>query len=84
MDKNELFAQEENCQKAIATVRKAVLMRFLVMALLVWAVMVNPGQLWTSGLLVMVLIINLVGALPLISEWKKQRRILKDLIAQEE
>lgn len=84
MTNDELFEKEENCLKAIATVRKAVLMRLLVTALLIWAVAVNPGQLWTSGLLVLVMIVNLVGSLPLIAEWKKQRKLYKDLIAQEE
>ena len=84
MTNDELFEKEENCLKAIATVRKAVLMRLLVTALLIWAVVVNPGQLWTSGLLVLVMIVNLVGSLPLVAEWKKQRKLYKDLIAQEE
>ena len=84
MTNDELFEKEENCLKAIATVRKAVLMRLLVTALLIWAVVVNPGQLWTSGLLVLVLMVNLVGSLPLIAEWKKQRQLYNDLIAQEE
>ena len=59
-------------------------MRILVTVLLIWAVVVNPGQLWTSGLLVLVMIVNLVGSLPLIAEWKKQRKIYRDLIDQEE
>ena len=84
MTNDELFEKEENCLKAIATVRKAVLMRLLVTVLLIWAVVVNPGQLWTSGLLVLVMIVNLVGSLPLIAEWKKQRKRYRDLMAQED
>lgn len=84
MTNDELFEKEENCLKAIATVRKAVLMRVLVTVLLIWAVIANPGQLWTSGLLVLVMIVNLVGSLPLIVEWKKQRQLYKELIAQED
>ena len=84
MNNEELFEKEENCLKAISTVRKAVIMRIVVTALLIWAVAVNPAQLWTSGLLILVLIMNLVGSLPLVAEWKKQRQLLKDLIAQEE
>lgn len=84
MTNDELFEKEETCLKAIATVRKAVLMRLLVTVLLIWAVAVNPAQLWTSGLLILVMIVNLVGSLPLIAEWKKQRKRYRDLIAQEE
>ena len=84
MTNDELFEKEENCLKAIATVRKAVLMRLLVTVLLIWAVVVNPGQLWTSGLLVLVMMVNLVGSLPLIAEWNKQRQLYKDLMAQED
>ena len=84
MTNDELFEKEETCLKAIATVRKAVLMRLLVTVLLSWAVVGNPGQLWTSGLLVLVMIVNLVGSLPLVAEWKNQRKLYKDLMAQED
>jgi hypothetical protein len=84
MNQDELFEQEEKCLKAIRTVRKAVLMRIVVTGMLIWAVVVNPAQLWTSGLLVLVMILNLVGSLPLVTEWKKQKQLLKELIAQEE
>lgn len=83
MDQEELFEREENCLKAIRTVRRAVIMRVVITALLIWAVAVNPAQLWTSGLLVLIMIMNLVGSLPLIGEWKKQKQLLKELIAQE-
>ena len=84
MNREELFEQEEKCLKAIRTVRKAVFMRIFVTGLLIWAVIVGQMELWVMGLMAFVLLINLVGALPLIQEWKKQKRLLKELIAQEE
>ena len=84
MDREELFEREEKCQKAIKTVRKAVFMRLLVTALLLWAAFGEHMQPWATGLLLVVTLMNVVGALPLISEWKKQKAILKDLIALEE
>lgn len=84
MDKNELFAQEEKCQKAIRTVRRAVLMRLVVTAVLVWAMILSAGEALAIGLLLLALVLNLTSALPLVAEWKKQHARLKELIAMEE
>ncbi len=84
MDKNELFAQEEKCQKAIRTVRRAVLMRLVVAAVLVWAMILSAGEALAIGLLLLALVLNLTSALPLVAEWKKQHARLKELIALEE
>ena len=84
MDKDELFEREERCLKAIRTVRKAVFMRLVVTALLIWAAFGSHMELWATGLLLVIALMNVVGSLPLIGEWRKQRGILKDLIAQEE
>lgn len=84
MDKNELFAKEEKCQKAIRTVRRAVLMRLVVTAVLVWAMILSAGEALAIGLLLLALVLNLTSALPLVAEWKKQHARLKELIAMEE
>lgn len=84
MDREELFQREEDCQKAIRTMNRAIFMRAVVSAALVWAVVVGNMELWVIGLMVLVMFINAAGTLPLIAEWKKQRQLLKDLIAQEE
>lgn len=83
MDRDELFEREEKCQKAIRTVRKAVGMRLLVTVLLIWAAFGSHMELWATGLLLLVTMINLTGTLPLILEWKKQRQILRELIDME-
>ena len=84
MDQEELFQREEKCQKAIRTVRKAVFMRFFVTVLLLWAAFGQHMELWATGLLLVVAMMNIFGTLPLVQEWKKQCNLLKDLIAQEE
>jgi hypothetical protein len=84
MTNEELFEQEEKCIKSIRTVRKAVFMRIFVTGLLIWAVIVGQMDFWVVGLMALVLLINIVGTLPLINEWKKQKSLLKELIAQEE
>ena len=84
MDQEELFEREEKCQKAIRTVRKAVFMRLFVTALLLWTAFGNHMEVWAVGLLVLVMLINLTGVLPLISEWRKQKKLLAELIAMEE
>jgi len=84
MDKEELFEREEKCLKAIRTVRKAVFMRLFVTALLLWTAVSSCVQLWAVGLLLLVMVLNLAGALPLITEWKKQKKLLNELIDMEE
>ena len=80
----DLYEREEQCIKAIKTVRRAVFMRIVVAVLMVWAVIMQPTQMAVWGLMVFVLVIDILGAVPLIQEWRRQRTLLKDLIAQEE
>jgi len=80
----DIYEQEERCLKALKTLRRALFMRLVVMGILFWAVTRNPDQTIVWGLAAFILVINFAGALPLVAEWKKQRRQLKDLIAQEE
>ena len=84
MDKEELFEREEKCQKAIRTISRAIFMRAVVTAVLIWAVFTGNMELWAVGLMALVLLINVFGTLPLIAEWKKQRTLLKELIELEE
>lgn len=84
MNNEELFEREEKCQKAIRTVSKAIFMRLFATAVLLWALIASGLEGWAIGLIVLVMIINLAGTLPLVSEWKKQRMLLKKLITQEE
>ena len=87
MDENQaqdLYEREEQALKAIKTVRKAIVMRIVVAALMVWAVVMPPNQPIVWGLMVFVLMVDVLGALPLLQEWKRQKRKLADLIAQEE
>ena len=79
----DLYEREEQCIKAIRTVRRAVFMRLLVLVLMIFAVAKNPGEAMVWGLMLFVLIVDVLGALPLIAEWKKQKQQLDDLIAQE-
>ena len=80
----DILEREERCRKALRTVAKAILMRIFVMAILFWSAFVNGMEPWVLGLMVFVLIINLTGIWPLVSEWKKQRAILKEIIAEDE
>ena len=80
----DLYEREEQCIKAIKTVRRAIFMRIVVAALMVWAVASVPTQPGVWGLMAFVLVIDVVGALPLVQEWRKQKQLLNDLISQEE
>lgn len=79
-----LMEQEENCRKSLKTLRKALFMRLLVTAVLIWAMISAPMELWVIGLMLLVLGIDLAGTLPLVTEWKKQRGRLKSILSQYE
>ena len=80
----DIYDRGDQCRKAIRTVGKAVFMRLLVTALLVFVLIGNGMQGWVVGLIVFVLIINLTGMLPLVQELRKQRKLLKEILDQEE
>lgn len=92
MEKPDLFDQpvmdpydrEEQCRKTIRVVTRAVVMRVLVGVLLLAAVIragANPAVL---GLCAFVLLIAVSGAVPLTRELGKQRKLLKECLAQQE
>ena len=80
----DLYEREEQCIKAIKTVRKAVVMRLVVAVLMLWAVVQVPNQPAVWGLMAFVLVIDILGAWPLLREWRAQKKKLAELIAQEE
>jgi hypothetical protein len=89
---DDLFAQEpadlpereERCQKAMKTVAKAIFMRLVISGLLVWVIVSRVRELWVAGLMLLVLLINVTGSLPLIAELKKRRIEWKNLLEEEE
>jgi len=79
-----LMEQEENCRKALKTLAKALFMRLFVLILLFFILFRGDMELWIIGLMLFLLIITVGGALPLVSEWKKQRRRLREILNQYE
>ena len=79
-----LMEQEENCRKGLKTLRMALLMRLFVLGLLVYILFRGGMQLWILGLMLFVTIITVAGALPLVTEWKKQRKKLQEILDQYE
>ena len=69
----DIYDREDQCRKAI-----------LVTALLIFVLIGNGMQGWVIGLIVFVLIINLTGMLPLVQELRKQRKLLKEILDEEE
>ena len=80
----DILQREEDCRKVLKTVAKAMVMRVLVLGILVWVALRNGMAVWVTGILALVGIINLTGILPLWTEWKKQRHVLKAIIAEAE
>ena len=79
-----LADREDRCQKAMRTVGKALFMRAVICALLIFIVFSSIRQLWVAGLILLVLLINVTGTLPLITELKKRRAEWKQLLSEEE
>lgn len=87
MEPNEdrdLLEREERCSKAIRTLTKAIIMRLLVGGILIWAVVCSDMKLWAVGLMVLVMVINIMGMLPLAAELKKCKAEWKTLLEEEE
>ena len=83
-EERDLMEREERCRKAMKTVSKAIAMRILICALLIWIVIRSGLDLWVSAMLLLVMIINITGILPLTAEWTKRRQEWKELLEEEE
>ena len=79
----DLEERQERCQKAIKVVVKAIAMRLFVFVILILAVIRSGMPLWAAGLMALVMVINLTGTLPLVSELKKRRLEWKMLLEEE-
>ena len=79
-----LAERQERCQKAMRAVIKAIVMRLFICGLLIWVVIRTELALWAVGLMLLVMLINLTGVLPLAAELKKRRQEWKQLLAEEE
>ena len=84
VEERDLLEREERCQKAIKVVTKAIVMRLFICGLLLWVFFRTDLALWAVGLMILVMLINVTGLLPLISEWKKRRQEWKALLEEEE
>ncbi|MBQ3192394.1 MAG: hypothetical protein IJB59_02360 [Oscillospiraceae bacterium] len=78
------FQREERCRKNRKTVFKAICMRLFVTVLLIWILLQTSMEPWIVGLMIFVMIINVTGLFPLVSEWRKRNRELKAILAEEE
>ena len=76
--------REERCRRTLKAVQRAIFMRLFVCAVLIFAVLRTGPELWVLGLLLLVLLISLTGILPLAAEWKKRRKELNTILAEEE
>ena len=79
----DLLEREERCQKAMKTITKAIFMRMAVTGLLVWVIFSRIRELWVAGLMLLVLLINVTGSLPLFAELKKRTMEWKSLLEEE-
>lgn len=78
-EREAFFLEDERINKALKTVRRAVIMRLVVTALLVWIMIVSRQQIWVVGMVAFVLVINVTGSVPLVQEWRRQKKKLDEL-----
>ena len=78
-----LEERQERCQKARKVVAKAIFMRLFVFAILILAVIRSGMPVWAVSLMGLVMVINLTGILPLVTELKKRRQEWKCLLEEE-
>ena len=84
VEERDLLEREERCRKAMKAVTRAIVMRLVICALLIWVVIRTELALWTVGLMLLVMLINVTGMLPLVAELKKRRLEWKELLEEEE
>ena len=78
------YDREERCRKALRTIRKAVFMRILAGALLLYGVIRAGANPVALGLTAFALVMILAGVFPLAGELRKQKGILKDCLEEQE
>ena len=78
-----LLERQERCRKAIKAVSKAIFMRLVICGLLIWSVFLTSMELWAAGLMILVMVINCTGIIPLAAELKKRRAEWKQLLEEE-
>lgn len=83
-DGRDILEREERCQKAMRAVSKAIFMRVFICGLLIWVVLSTSLELWVIGLMLLVMLINITGMVPLAAELKKRRAEWKQLLEEEE
>ena len=80
----DVYDREERCRRVIKNVTKAIVMRLVVVALVIWAFTRAETNPWLIGLLLLVVLI-MVSSLPiLLKELNARRKELKALIESEE
>lgn len=80
----DVYDREDRCRRVIKNVTKAIVMRLVVVALVVWAFTRAETNPWLIGLMLLVVLITLSSLPILIKELTARRKELKDLINSEE
>ncbi|MDY4583330.1 MAG: hypothetical protein SPD81_10880 [Candidatus Faecousia sp.] len=80
----DVFQREERCRKVIKNVRKAIVIRLVVVALVIFAFTRTAMSPWLVGLMLLVVVITLGALPPLLKELKARRAELKTLMESEE
>ena len=82
-DEESVFARIERCEKTIRVIRRSVLMRLALTALLIYIPITSRIPGGALVLIVLVALINLSGLLPLVSQWRIKKKELDTLLDEE-
>lgn len=79
----DVYQRIEHCEKNLKTIRRAVLMRIFLTALLVYIPFAAKLQGGVVALMIFVVLINVSGLIPLVQQWKLKKEELDKLLDEE-
>ena len=79
----DIYQKIDRCEKTLRVIRRSVLMRIVLTGLLLYIPFAAKLQGGVLLMMVLVVLINLSGLLPLISQWRIRKKELDQLLDEE-
>ena len=79
----DVYQKIERCEKTLRVIRRSVVMRIVLTCLLLYIPFAAQLQGGVLLMMVLVVLINLSGLLPLLSQWRIKKKELDQLLDEE-
>ena len=79
----DVYQKIDRCEKTLRIIRRSVLMRIFLTALLLYIPFAAKLQGGVMLLMLFVVVINVSGLLPLLSQWRSKKKELNKLLDEE-